>query len=94
MAEVKLRFNLDAEEVELVVDGQVALSSGKEVFASWVGAYNEKHKPVHVEPVEVKTPVVEEPVKVEAPVTEPVVEETATTEINTDESSVDSESKD
>lgn len=71
MAEVKLRFNLDAEEVELVVDGQVALSSGKEVFENWVGAYNEKHKPVvEPEPVKVEAPVEEKTV----PVAEPVVE--------------------
>lgn len=62
MAEVKLRLNLDAEDVELVVDGQVALTTGSDVFKSWVEAYNEKHKPV--EPV----PVVEVP-------TEPTVVE-------------------
>jgi hypothetical protein len=55
MAEVKLRLNLDSEEVELVVDGQVALTSGNDVFKNWVSAYNEKHKPVVVEaPVEEK----------------------------------------
>lgn len=43
MAEVKLRLNLDAEEVELVVDGKVAISSGQDVFHSWVEAYNAKH---------------------------------------------------
>jgi hypothetical protein len=66
MAEVKLRLNLDAEEVELVVDGQVALSSGQEVFKSWVEAYNGKHP---LEPV-----VVEKPVSVEVPVDEKVIE--------------------
>jgi hypothetical protein len=72
MAEVKLRLNLDAEEVELVVDGQVALSSGKDVLANWVQVLNEKNKPVHVEPVApaapVVAPVVEPPVAVAAPV--------------------------
>ncbi len=72
MAEVKMRFNLDAEEVELVVDGQVALSSGKEVFTNWVGAYNDKHKPAVVEPVKVEAPVVETPVPVAEPVVVPV----------------------
>lgn len=93
MAEVKLRFNLDAEEVELVVDGQVALSSGREVFVNWVDAYTEKNKPAHVEPVKVEAPVVEEPVKVEEPVTAPVVE-TPTVQVNTDTDTVDSEKKD
>ena len=45
MPNVTLRFNLDSEEVELTYDGEVALSSGTEVFKSWVDAYNEKHKP-------------------------------------------------
>lgn len=53
MAEIKLRFNLDNEEVELTVDGEVALASGQEVFRSWVSAYNDKHKKVD-EPVEDK----------------------------------------
>lgn len=44
MAELKLRLNLDKEEVELVVDGQVAFASGSEVFKNWVEAYNAKHK--------------------------------------------------
>src|SRR5690242_13971114 len=70
MAEVKLRLNLDAGEVELVVDGQVALSSGPEVFANWVEVYNEKNKPAVVEPVVVAAPVQEAPVSVEAPVVE------------------------
>jgi hypothetical protein len=94
MAEVKLRLNLDAGEVELVVDGQVALSSGPEVFANWVEAYNEKHKPV-VEPVAPAAPVVEALVSVEEPVVEapvtpeaPVVEvtETPTVEVETNTS--------
>lgn len=74
MAEVKMRLNLDAGEVELVVDGQVALSSGPEVFKNWVDAYNEKHKPVVEEPVKVEAPVVEPPVKVEEPVSEETLE--------------------
>ena len=61
VAEVKLRYNPDAEEVELVVDDEVALTSGADVFQSWVEDYNEKH-PVPVE----------EPVREEEPVTEPV----------------------
>lgn len=51
MAEIKLRYNPEAEEVELVVDEEVTLTSGADVFESWVGSYNEAH------PVE---PVVEE----------------------------------
>lgn len=70
MAEVKLRLNLDAEEVELVVDGKVAISSGQDVFRSWVTAYNEKHKPVPAEPkvVDVSTaePVTPSPEPAEA----------------------------
>jgi hypothetical protein len=63
VAELKLRLNLDAEEVELVVDGQVALSSGQDVFVSWVEAFNEKHKPVEPEaPVAPATAPVEEKV--------------------------------
>lgn len=49
MAELRLRLNLDSEEVELVVDGQVALTSGSDVLASWVQAINDKHKPVEEE---------------------------------------------
>lgn len=74
MAEVKMRLNLDAGEVELVVDGQVALSSGKDVFSNWVEAYNEKNKPLVVEPVTPAAPVPAAPVQVETPVTEPVLE--------------------
>lgn len=64
-----MRFNIDAEEVELVVDGKVAISSGKDVFESWVSAYNEKHKPVE-KPVEEKKvdTSVEEVKSVEEPV--------------------------
>lgn len=51
MAEIKLRYNSDSEEVELVVDGEVALASGNDVFVSWVADYNEKHKPAEA-PVE------------------------------------------
>lgn len=50
MAELKLRYNPDTEEVELVVDNEVALSSGKEVFESWVDAHNEAHPDKFVEP--------------------------------------------
>lgn len=77
MANVALRFNLDAEEVELTVDGEVAMSSGQDVFHSWVGAFNEKHKTVDepveekVVPTEVETP----PVKVDEPVEEKTTED-------------------
>lgn len=50
MAEVKLRYNPDSEEVEFVVDGEVALSSGTAEFASWVEHYNGVHPPEPVEP--------------------------------------------
>lgn len=66
MAEVKLRFNLDAEEVELVVDGKVALSTGADVFQSWVSAYNDKHKSVD-EPVADKTVDLDSEVPAEEP---------------------------
>ena len=49
MAEVKLRFNIDTEEVEFVVDDKVVVASGQDVFESWVNAYNAKHPPV-IEP--------------------------------------------
>lgn len=83
MAELKLRLNLDAEEVELVVDGQVALTSGKDVFNSWVSAVNEKNKPV--EPLVVEAPVPAEPVVPETPVVEPPAEplDTPTVEVDT-----------
>ena len=70
-----MRLNLDTEEVELVVDGQVALTSGQDVLHSWVEALNEKHKPHR----SLDEPVVEE-VK-----TEPVVEvkETSPEELDT-----------
>lgn len=61
MAEVKLRFNIDTEEVEFVVDDKVVVASGQDVFESWVNAYNAKHPPT-IEP--------------EAPVDEKVVDAT------------------
>ena len=81
MAEVKLRLNLSNDEVELVVDGQVALSSGPEVFKNWVEAYNEKHKPAPTveEPVEEKQVVVDPEPPVETAETE-VVQEVDTAE--------------
>lgn len=54
MAEVKLKYNEDREEVDFVVDDEVTFSSGADVFKSWVDAYNEKHP---VEPVQVEEPV-------------------------------------
>jgi hypothetical protein len=74
MAEVKMRLNLNAMEVELVVDGAVALSSGKDVFLSWVEAANKLNPPVHSEPVKVEAPVPATPVSVEVPVNENVIE--------------------
>jgi hypothetical protein len=52
MAEVKMRFNPDAGEVELVVDGEVALASGREEFQSWVAYENEQNPPAAPEPTE------------------------------------------
>lgn len=88
MAEVKLRLNLDSEEVELVVDNEVALTSGSDVFKSWVSAYNTKHplpvpepeiryveKPVEEKVVDVEEPVKEEPAETET-VEVPVEEKT------------------
>lgn len=74
MAEVKMRLNLNSLEVELVVDGVVALSSGSDVFQSWVEAANKLNPPAHVEPVKVEAPVPETPVSVEVPVNETVIE--------------------
>ena len=85
MAEVKLRLNLDTESVELVVDGQVALESGSDVFSNWVEAYNDKHKPVHVEPVKVETPVEQPPITVQEPVTTEVKAEEVTVQTSSDE---------
>ena len=77
MAEVKLRLNLDAEEVELVVDNEVALTSGSDVFRSWVDAHNEKHKPTIVEPVAPVEPVEEKVVNPATPVDEEASKEAA-----------------
>lgn len=75
MAEIKLRLNLDAEEVELVVDGEVALTSGKDVLYSWVEAVNKKNyvapvEPASTEPVKIEEPVKEKEVAPEEPVKE------------------------
>lgn len=74
MAQIGLRFNLDKEEVELTVDGEVALASGSDVFKSWVDAYSDKHKVAVDEPVEEKDVDLEETeqVDVDNPVKEPV----------------------
>lgn len=53
MAEFKIRLNLDAEDVELVIDDKVVDTVGKDVLASWVAALNEKNKTVEA-PVEEK----------------------------------------
>lgn len=50
MAEIKMRYNATAQEVELLVDNEVAFSSGKDVFESWVKAYNDANPPKVVEP--------------------------------------------
>lgn len=83
MAEVKLRYNPEVEEVELVVDDEVALTSGKDVFESWVGAYNEKHPLPVPDPVVVEAPVGEKKVDVEEPVKEEP-KETEAVEVDTD----------
>jgi hypothetical protein len=75
MAEIRIRLNLDKEEVELVVDNQVVATVEKHVVHSWVEAINEKNKPAHEEPIKVDAPVEDEPVKVDAPVEEPAPEE-------------------
>lgn len=79
MAEVKMRLNLDAEEVELVVDGQVALASGPDVFKNWVDAYAEKQVPptdykALYEEAQAKLDAKPEPVVVPEPVTPPLPE--------------------
>jgi hypothetical protein len=82
MSEVKvgLRYNATNDEVELTVDGEVALTSGKEVFESWVRAYNDKYQVLAqpqepVQPVVVETATVEPEQKViETPVEEKVVD--------------------
>lgn len=86
MAEIKLRLNLDRDEVELVVDNEVTMASGPDVFASWVKAYNDKHvvaPPAHTEPVKIDEPIPTTPVSVEVPVNENVIE-SPTLELNTD----------
>lgn len=77
MADVGLRFNLENEEVELTVDGEVAFASGSDVFKSWVDAYNEKHP---LEPVTVEVPVPAQPVQPEEPVEEKESEQTEVVE--------------
>lgn len=84
MSELKMRLNLDAEEVELVVDGKVAFSSGSDVFRSWVNVYNDKHKPAPVEPVKVEAPVEEVMVNPEAPVVEETPLESPTETLDTE----------
>lgn len=86
MAEVKLRFNKETEEVELIVDDnpEPAMSSGADVFKSWVDYYNEKHKPVPPpEPVKPAEPVEEKKVDVEEPVKQEEAAETETVEVET-----------
>lgn len=76
MAELVFRLNLDAEDVELVLDGKVVDTVGKDVLSSWVDAINAKRKPVEVDkpveekPVDVDNPVEDKPVEVDKPVEE------------------------
>lgn len=71
---IALRFNPEIEEVELVVNNEVAGSSGAEEFKSWVEHYNEKHPEVkvvveEVKPVEqVVAPIAAGPAAIEPPV--------------------------
>jgi hypothetical protein len=72
---IVLRFNAESEEVELVVGDEVAGSSGKDEFKSWVEHYNEKHPEVKViQEVVQPAPVVEEKVVVEPEVPAPTPE--------------------
>ncbi len=80
MPELKLRYNVDAEEVELVIDDEVALSSGTDVFESWVNAYNEKHKPVEPPVVEPAAPVEQKVVDPAGPVEQEPKEAVDTTD--------------
>lgn len=57
MSDLTLRLNLDAQDVELVLDGKVIDTVGTDVVASWVAALNEKNKPAEPEkPVEEEKP--------------------------------------
>lgn len=74
--ELKMVFNDQTEEVEVLVDGEVLMASGVEEFKSWAEWHADKHKPEVVEPsVPVAdgtiTGVVPEPV---VPPAEPVVD--------------------
>lgn len=70
MPEIKLRYNETSEEVELIVDNEIALTSGTDVFVSWVEAYNEKHKPEEPEIEEEVNEEVPEETEEEAPAEE------------------------
>ncbi len=56
MTDFRIRFNVDTEDVELVLDDKVVDTVGTEVVQSWMTAYNDKHgfakQPVQVEEVE------------------------------------------
>lgn len=43
MADLKIRFNSDNDDIEIVLDDKVIDTVGTEVVESWVTAYNEKH---------------------------------------------------
>lgn len=79
------RYNEEAEDVEIVsiiADKETVLDTvGKEVVASWVSAWNNKHD--YVQRVEIEKPVVEEPVLEEA-ATKEEVEETVAEEVADD----------
>lgn len=101
MTDLALRLNLDAEEVELVVDGKVVMSSDKDVFLNWVEAVNNKNGLVdlsaekaalELQVEELKTqifelskPVEEKTVEPAAPVEDKVV--TPSEPVETDDSS-------
>lgn len=50
MAEIKVRLNLDAQDIEVLVNDKVIDTVGSDLLASWVEAINEKNG-VGTEPV-------------------------------------------
>jgi hypothetical protein len=86
--DVKMRYNPEAGEVELVVGDKVAATTGKDVFDSWAqhwattNGYTNQPPTVNVvasEPVTVPAPepVEEPPVTPPAPVEPPAVDSAA-----------------
>lgn len=43
MADIKFKFNLETEEIELLVNDKVATTVESEIVESWISAYNDKH---------------------------------------------------